>query len=552
MLGRMRMDIESCKTYYIELTRFVFITDKTVLGMPYGKTLFKASRLEEAIKHCVRESTKFDSDQIIPHSPPPSVQTNQGSTKTSHRRSSSWRHRGSYDLAASEDVSRGQTNRHRHSGNPDAKLLDTRDGACKTFVTTMLEGSGKNAPPVLLRSYPSPAESVPSYQTTIWQAGRATCATATAFKPITIDQVTFQDNGTGMYNPAFQVLDEAHQYEFPDCDIGVFVSVGTGKRTNVSAHFDKKREWWEGVAFEEFAEAKRRLLRRLDDCERVHRELVDGVDGGRPRLAKSGVATEDYYRLNVEVGVGEFGLNEWNRLSEVSTSTRRYLAIRETTHFVKECAAKIVGIEKGIVDDGSKVTFKPTRPSLSSHQNSPNDIVVAKSPSLHEHPYYLQQQKKGQEERLLLQENVQKQEEQHEPHQYQQQPERHRSSQNIIPPQLIGRIIMPDESDYKTPIVVVPPLPIPPKPEKPEKPGKVLAPASPPHSPSIYGFKRIGNVNSDTPNPEIRVTSPTTVAGDSDDENEDMYKGYGRRRRSRRSSRSRSRSRGKDLPGVEE
>ena len=55
MLGRMRMDVETCKEYYEALTRYVFYTDKTILGLPYGKTLFKASRLEEAIKVCVRE-----------------------------------------------------------------------------------------------------------------------------------------------------------------------------------------------------------------------------------------------------------------------------------------------------------------------------------------------------------------------------------------------------------------------------------------------------------------------------------------------------------------
>ena len=55
MLGRMRMDVETCKEYYEALTRYVFYTDKTILGMPYGNTLFKASRLEEAIKVCVRE-----------------------------------------------------------------------------------------------------------------------------------------------------------------------------------------------------------------------------------------------------------------------------------------------------------------------------------------------------------------------------------------------------------------------------------------------------------------------------------------------------------------
>ena len=99
-------------------------------------------------------------------------------------------------------------------------------------------------------------------------------------------------------------------------------------------------------------------MRRIDDCERVHRELVDGVDGGRPRLAQGGVRAGDYYRFNVEVGVGEFGMNEWGRLAEVSTGTRRYLGQRETGRFVKECARKLVEVEQRRVEEGTQIRFR--------------------------------------------------------------------------------------------------------------------------------------------------------------------------------------------------
>ncbi|KAA8909288.1 acyl transferase/acyl hydrolase/lysophospholipase [Sphaerosporella brunnea] len=553
MLGRMRMDVESCKQYYVSLTRFVFITDKTLLGMPYGKTLFKASRLEEAIKHCVRESTRFDSDKIVPHSPPPAGE----GEKLVHRRSDSWRRRRSGSSGGTEE--RGRTGRPRRNiGNPDAPLVDTREGACKTFVTAMLEGSRKNAPPVLLRSYPSPAESMPSYKTTIWQAGRATCATAAAFKSITIDQLTFLDEGGGMYNPAFQVLDEAHLHEFPDCDIAAFVSVGTGKRPPAATAREEKREWWESVAFEGFAEAKRRLLRRIDDCERVHRELVDGLDGGRPKLAQGGVATQDYYRFNVEVGVGEFGMNEWNRLSEVATGTRRYLTQRETSKLVKECAAKLVAVERGSVDDGTKIRFRPSR------NGSIDTPVPVEIPA--NHPYYLHQQK-------LHQQRQQQQQPQPQQQQQQQAAARHHQPQPAI--------IMPDEKIYTSPVSAAPPRPFPPptRPSGPPpshdpvpnnpyttatpnttkppptghpalqqqqqhyKPQQHYTPQSPPPPPKPVKEGKViepGITSGDTPNPEIRVTSPTTVAGGSDNEDEeDMYRGYGRRRRRRR-SRSRS------------
>jgi hypothetical protein len=55
MLGRLRMSIVDCMRVYVQMTRRVFETDKTIAGIPYRSTLFKASKLEDAIRDCVRE-----------------------------------------------------------------------------------------------------------------------------------------------------------------------------------------------------------------------------------------------------------------------------------------------------------------------------------------------------------------------------------------------------------------------------------------------------------------------------------------------------------------
>src|SRR5271167_1679188 len=61
MLGRLRLDLETCKAVYVEMTKVVFESDKTLGGIPIHSTLFKASKLEEAIKKCVKEHTIFQS-----------------------------------------------------------------------------------------------------------------------------------------------------------------------------------------------------------------------------------------------------------------------------------------------------------------------------------------------------------------------------------------------------------------------------------------------------------------------------------------------------------
>ena len=62
MLGRLRLDLETCKELYTRLTQFVFQTDKTIAGIPYRSTLFKASKLEEAIKDAVQNHTVTEAE----------------------------------------------------------------------------------------------------------------------------------------------------------------------------------------------------------------------------------------------------------------------------------------------------------------------------------------------------------------------------------------------------------------------------------------------------------------------------------------------------------
>jgi hypothetical protein len=208
-------------------------------------------------------------------------------------------------------------------------------------VTCVFKGTLKGGPSVMLRSYDSRKEPPPDYNCTIWQAGRATSAALLAFKPIQIGQNIYLDEGAGKYNPAPQVLDEATVNEWPGREVGAFVSIGTGKRpggTNAQQH-----EWWEGFvggAMGDFAEARRRLMTKIEGCEETHQYML------REHLAKRGVPRENYFRLNVEVGVGEFGMNEWNRLSDMNTGTRRYLAKPEVQKINYEAAVKMAKIER--------------------------------------------------------------------------------------------------------------------------------------------------------------------------------------------------------------
>lgn len=188
-----------------------------------------------------------------------------------------------------------------------------------------------------MRSYDSRRETAPEYDCTIWEAGRATSSIGLAFKPIRIGQTVFHDGGDGRFNPSPEALEEAVANEWPGREVGVFLSLGTGRRPKGSE--TNKHEWYEGF-MGGFAEAKRRLIAKIEGCEKTH-ELMK-----MELLSAHGVMLDNYYRLNVEVGVGEFGMNEWNRLSDISSSTRMYLGRRTEQKMVQDAAAKLAKIHR--------------------------------------------------------------------------------------------------------------------------------------------------------------------------------------------------------------
>jgi len=332
MLGRLRMDLETCKTVYVRVTRHVFETDKTFAGIPYTSTLYKASKLEEAIKQCVRDHT---------------VSGNEGNDSYRNTSTLAPDHAGqdlpqrsvnnaSRASGTNTGAGRETTGYARSFGSSDAEFYDMRENRTKTVVTTVYKGTPLSGSSVLLRSYDSRREAAAETQCTIWQAGRATCATQLAFKPIQIGQSVFVDEGAGKYNPAPQILDEAVINEWPGRDLGVFVSIGSGKRpggTNNMQH-----EWWEDFMVGGFAEARKRLIAKIEDCEDIHQFMLHQY------LNRRGINPENYFRLNVEVGVGEFGMNEWNRIADISTNTKRYLVKREIESMNNNAASRLARI----------------------------------------------------------------------------------------------------------------------------------------------------------------------------------------------------------------
>ena len=131
MLGRLRLDLETCRAVYVRMTRKVFETDKTIAGIPYKHTLFKASKLEEAIRECVREHTIYEDEG------------NDGTSRGGHdfgmspsspvsgpQRTTSIRSTTSF--APNSPISLRNSIHGARWGNPNASLYDGRENRTKT------------------------------------------------------------------------------------------------------------------------------------------------------------------------------------------------------------------------------------------------------------------------------------------------------------------------------------------------------------------------------------------------------------------------------------
>lgn len=139
MLGRLRMDTEECMKVYVRMTRRVFETDKTIAGIPYRSTLFKASKLEEAIKECVREydrgsDSKRNStaSEITEFPKSPLSPTSPGRTDSVYSA-----RRSRYSLDPLDAALSPVASTRIRLGRSNAPFYDSRPNRTKTYATNL-------------------------------------------------------------------------------------------------------------------------------------------------------------------------------------------------------------------------------------------------------------------------------------------------------------------------------------------------------------------------------------------------------------------------------
>jgi hypothetical protein len=164
----------------------------------------------------------------------------------------------------------------------------------------------------------------------IWEAGRATSAAPIFFPRIFIGpdraKQEFIDAGVGCNNPVKEVIKEADLVFGEERKVACIVSIGTGKASVIKYESPGKGEKTLPIklakVFSELA----------TECDRAAEETEERYTSG----------AVVYCRLNVDCGLQDIRLEEWDKLGQVEGYTEDYLAQRGVGSKIDEVVAALI------------------------------------------------------------------------------------------------------------------------------------------------------------------------------------------------------------------
>lgn len=164
-----------------------------------------------------------------------------------------------------------------------------------------------DAPPTLFKTYDVSAGFAKS---TVWEVARATSAATTFFKSIKVgrDEIEFVDAGFGYNNPCEALVKEAERV-FPGHTAVQILSLGTGLGDVVTIEDGQLH-------------GRLSILEALKKMASSSKKVAASMDY---RFADSG----QYHRFNVEQGLQDITLSDWEKASRISAHTNNYLTENE-------------------------------------------------------------------------------------------------------------------------------------------------------------------------------------------------------------------------------
>ncbi|KAF2017972.1 kinase subdomain-containing protein, partial [Aaosphaeria arxii CBS 175.79] len=216
----------------------------------------------------------------------------------------------------------------REGVSEDDLFDDGKARGCRVFVCTVAKETRDIS---RLKSYTIPGESESLVRPTIWEAALATSAATRFFDPVKIGARSFIDGAMGANNPVDQVQNEAIQIWCPESAdlkplVKCFISVGTG---NPGKKPIRDNAW---------KLLSETLVDIVTDTEKTA-EMFDG--------RWIGDSTADrYFRFNVEQGLQDIGLEEYQKEGAIEAATFGYFKATRKSIEVKRCAKNLVRKQK--------------------------------------------------------------------------------------------------------------------------------------------------------------------------------------------------------------
>ena len=181
--------------------------------------------------------------------------------------------------------------------------------------------------PRLFRTYQAPK--YPSPNCAIWEAARATSAAPTFFEHIFIEGEPYVNGGMGCNNPVQQVLQET-ELMFPRRHVACIVSIGAGQARTISI---PKPGWFPQLLPLKVVDAMQQIATDCEASAQVAARRFERIPG-------------IYFRFNVEQGLQEVGLEQWERLDEVRAHTGQYIRMADVDSRLDAAVVSICGRQR--------------------------------------------------------------------------------------------------------------------------------------------------------------------------------------------------------------
>lgn len=335
LLSRLRLDVPSCIKIYTSLAEEVFKNDRSLrfLGMKLRIThaRFSGLILEKAIKSVLKDNgfdseermwdgTLFEDPRFDPDRPerqptdqlPKMAVAENGTLEDIPRETDS----GHSSMKPTESTGAGNkwtlSKTNKNTGSrilqepvkraPTATKKKPSEIGCHGLVVAVYKHA-VGLPKLFCTDDPNDKE------TKIWQALRATSAAPTFFEEISfgIPKITYIDGGLGYNSPCVEIDAQAKSI-WKGRAVGCVVSIGTGLQTIPNI---QKTGW---LPFDDLSIASA-IVQMATSTTRVDNEMQ--------RMYRD--TETEYYRWDVDTGLGDISLEQWMREDEMASATQRYM-----------------------------------------------------------------------------------------------------------------------------------------------------------------------------------------------------------------------------------